>query len=232
MTAALGTRDGRTAESPSASFGQPWPGGETMVTETVVEQVVQALARGESVSAIARAYGLDRKTVRTWRQREGVIRPDVYEPTLNPLYREVLDHYGVVALPCRVCLVQIGKAKSSGRGPRAEDAAARAVLRDTGGGSGVSRSVEDAVGGNAHPRHDQAAGERDVGGRAATLAGAAARAVSLLPLRNAPRAPRRLRGSRGRVLQRPPGPDQSAGRAAVERVARPHPRPAHQPAPA
>lgn len=40
-----------------------------MVTETVVEQVVQALARGESVSAIARAYGLDRKTVRAWRRR-------------------------------------------------------------------------------------------------------------------------------------------------------------------
>jgi transposase len=40
-----------------------------MVTETVVEQVVQALARGEAVSAIARAYDLDRKTVRAWRRR-------------------------------------------------------------------------------------------------------------------------------------------------------------------
>lgn len=34
--------------------------------------------------------------------REGVISPDVYDPTLNPLYRDVLKHYGVVALPCRV----------------------------------------------------------------------------------------------------------------------------------
>lgn len=34
--------------------------------------------------------------------REGVISPDVYDPTLNPLYRDVLSHYGVVALPCRV----------------------------------------------------------------------------------------------------------------------------------
>ena len=34
--------------------------------------------------------------------REGVLRPDVYDPTLNPLYRDVLQHYGVVALPCRV----------------------------------------------------------------------------------------------------------------------------------
>jgi len=34
--------------------------------------------------------------------REGVIAPDIYDPTLNPLYRDVLAHYGVVALPCRV----------------------------------------------------------------------------------------------------------------------------------
>jgi transposase len=34
--------------------------------------------------------------------REGVIAPDLYDPTLNPLYRDVLAHYGVVALPCRV----------------------------------------------------------------------------------------------------------------------------------
>jgi transposase len=34
--------------------------------------------------------------------REGVIAPDVYDATLNPLYRDVLKHYGAVALPCRV----------------------------------------------------------------------------------------------------------------------------------
>jgi transposase len=34
--------------------------------------------------------------------REGVLTPDVYDPTLNPLYRDVLAHYGAVALPCRV----------------------------------------------------------------------------------------------------------------------------------
>jgi len=33
--------------------------------------------------------------------REGVLTPDVYDPTLNPLYRDVLRHYGAVALPCR-----------------------------------------------------------------------------------------------------------------------------------
>src|SRR5438067_5920678 len=34
--------------------------------------------------------------------REGVLAPDIYDPALNPLYKDVLQHYGVVALPCRV----------------------------------------------------------------------------------------------------------------------------------
>ena len=34
--------------------------------------------------------------------REGVLAPDFYDPTLNPLYRDVLKHYGAVAMPCRV----------------------------------------------------------------------------------------------------------------------------------
>jgi transposase len=34
--------------------------------------------------------------------REGVLTPDIYDPALNPLYRDVLTHYGAVALPCRV----------------------------------------------------------------------------------------------------------------------------------
>jgi transposase len=33
---------------------------------------------------------------------EGVLKPDIYDPALNPLYRDVLAYYGVVALPCRV----------------------------------------------------------------------------------------------------------------------------------
>jgi transposase len=34
--------------------------------------------------------------------REGVVTPDIYDPAINPLYRDVLAHYGVTALPCRV----------------------------------------------------------------------------------------------------------------------------------
>jgi transposase len=34
--------------------------------------------------------------------REGVLIPDIYDPTVNPLYRDVLRHYQTVPLPCRV----------------------------------------------------------------------------------------------------------------------------------
>src|SRR5450432_880705 len=34
--------------------------------------------------------------------KEGVLAPDLYDPTLNPLYRDMLRHYGAVPLPCRV----------------------------------------------------------------------------------------------------------------------------------
>ncbi len=34
--------------------------------------------------------------------KEGVIKPDVYDAQLNPVYRDMLAHYGVVALPARV----------------------------------------------------------------------------------------------------------------------------------
>ena len=34
--------------------------------------------------------------------REGVLAADIYDPSLNPLYRDVLAHYGVTALPCKV----------------------------------------------------------------------------------------------------------------------------------
>jgi hypothetical protein len=34
--------------------------------------------------------------------KEGVLTPDIYDPTLNPLFKDVLAHYGVVAMPCRI----------------------------------------------------------------------------------------------------------------------------------
>ena len=34
--------------------------------------------------------------------REGVLAPDIYDPAINPLYRDLLTHYGAVAMPCRI----------------------------------------------------------------------------------------------------------------------------------
>jgi len=51
--------------------------------------------------AFRRLGGATRTTVLD-NLKEGVLKPDVYEPELNPLYRDVLKHYGVVAVPCRV----------------------------------------------------------------------------------------------------------------------------------
>jgi len=34
--------------------------------------------------------------------REGVLKPDICDPGLNPLYRDMLAHYGAVAMPCRI----------------------------------------------------------------------------------------------------------------------------------
>ncbi|MCA1554131.1 MAG: IS21 family transposase [Chloroflexi bacterium] len=46
-------------------------------------------------------FGGAPNTIRLDNLKEGVLEPDVYDPLLNPLYVNTLDHYGVVALPCR-----------------------------------------------------------------------------------------------------------------------------------
>jgi hypothetical protein len=51
--------------------------------------------------AFRRLGGAPRTTVLD-NLREGVLAPDIYDPRLNPLYRDVLAHYGALALPCRV----------------------------------------------------------------------------------------------------------------------------------
>ncbi len=94
--------------------------------------------------------------------REGVLTPDIYDPALNPLYRDVLAHYGVVALPCRVRDPDRKGKVESGVGHAQKTPLAGTALRDPRGGAGVSRSLGGALGRHAHPRHDEAAGRRDV----------------------------------------------------------------------
>jgi transposase len=49
-----------------------------------------------------RRLGGTTKTIVLDNLREGVLTPDVYDPEINPLYRAVLAHYGVIALPAKV----------------------------------------------------------------------------------------------------------------------------------
>lgn len=49
-----------------------------------------------------RRLGGATKTVVLDNLGEGVLKPDIYDPAVNPLYRDALAHYGAVALPCRV----------------------------------------------------------------------------------------------------------------------------------
>ena len=41
------------------------------------------------------------RAIRLDNLKEGVIKPDVYDPQLNALYAKMLEHHGVVPLPCR-----------------------------------------------------------------------------------------------------------------------------------
>jgi len=41
------------------------------------------------------------RTIRLDNLKEGVIKPDIYDPVLNALYAKMLAHHGVVPLPCR-----------------------------------------------------------------------------------------------------------------------------------
>ena len=52
--------------------------------------------------AAFRRLGGATRTVVLDNLKEGVLAPDIHDPALNPLHRDVLAHYGVVALPCRV----------------------------------------------------------------------------------------------------------------------------------
>ena len=46
-------------------------------------------------------FGGTARTIRFDNLKEGVLKPDIYDPELNPLYAKLLDHYGVIPLPCR-----------------------------------------------------------------------------------------------------------------------------------
>lgn len=49
-----------------------------------------------------RHFGGVPKIVRLDNLKEGVIKPDIYDPEINPLYAPMLSYYGSTAVPCRV----------------------------------------------------------------------------------------------------------------------------------
>ena len=116
--------------------------------------------------------------------KEGVLRPDVYEPALNPLYRDVLAHYGATAMPCRVRHPDrkgkvesgIAHAQKMLRGLRFESLEAAQAYLD---------HWEARWADTRHPRDDQAPGRGHVRRGEARAAGAAERAVSILRVRPA-----------------------------------------------
>src|SRR5665213_615915 len=55
------------------------------------------------------------RTIRLDNLKEGVIKPDIYDPQLNWLYAKMLEHNGIVALPCRPYAPDLkGKVESAG----------------------------------------------------------------------------------------------------------------------
>ena len=163
--------------------------------------------------------------------KEGVLTPDVYEPTLNPLYRDVLAHYGVVG-----AAVSRRRSRSQGQG-RIRASATRRRRRCT---ASASRRLEQAQAyldrWEAHWADTRIHGttKRQVAAMFAeerpSAAAAAGRAVSLLPLRRAHRASRWLRRSRGRVLLDAARLDRPARPGAVDRPPRPPARSEDRPA--
>jgi transposase len=148
--------------------------------------------------------------------REGVLAPDIYDPALNPLYKDVLQHYGVVALPCRVRDPdRKGKVESSvGHAKKTPLKGLR--FESLGRGTSVSGSLGRALGRYTHSRYYETAGGGDVCRRTACSAATAGRTVSLLPVQPAHGASRWLCGSRGRLLQRAAGLDWPSGSRAME----------------
>ncbi len=140
--------------------------------------------------------------------KEGVLTPDIYDPALNPLYRDVLAHYGVVALPCRVGDPDRKGQSRSRRRPRAEDAAERTPLRDDRGGADVPRIAGRRAGPirgstarrsgrspRCLPRNDRRSG-RSRSNRFATTGSANARSISMAASKSRPpTTARRLAGS-------------------------------------
>ena len=141
--------------------------------------------------------------------REGVLVPDIYDPALNPLYRDVLAHYGAVAMPCRIqdpdrkgkVESGVGHAqKTPLKGLRFESLEEAQAYLD----HWEQRWADTRIHGTTKRQVAAMFAEEKP-----TLLAAAAGAVSLLPVRRAHRASGWLRRGRSRLLRRAAGLDRA-----------------------
>jgi hypothetical protein len=128
--------------------------------------------------------------------KQGVIKPDLYEPRLNPVYAAMLAHFSAVADVARVADPNrkgaVERSDPAHPGHRAQGP----PLRVDRGAERVALPLGGALGGSSHPRAQEAPGARDVPGGKAASESFAARALPLLPPGNT--HPRRCRAhSRG-----------------------------------
>jgi len=152
--------------------------------------------------------------------REGVLSPDFYDPGVNPLYRDVLAHYGVTALPCKV--------RDPDRKGKVESGVAHAQKTPLKGKK--FESLEEAQAYLDHWEENWA--DKRIHGRTKRqvaamfaeekphLQPAAAGAVPLLPVWRAHGASRRLRRSGSGLLRSAAGLDRAEGQGAVGRDVR------------
>src|ERR1019366_3139545 len=124
--------------------------------------------------------------------KEGVLTADIYDPALNPLYRDVLAHYGAVAMPCRIrdpdrkgkVESGVGHAqKTPLKGQRFDSMEAAQSYLD---------HWEERWADTRISRHHEATGRGHVCRRKTRAAAASAGTVSLLPVRRENCTPRRL----------------------------------------
>jgi transposase len=97
---------GAPTRRPSGRYQRPWlfvmtlkySGKSFRKTVWKTDQMVWARLHEEAFHA----FGGCPKYVVLDNLKQGVLRPDLYEPALNPVYAALLAHYSVVADPCRV----------------------------------------------------------------------------------------------------------------------------------
>ena len=118
-------------------------------------------------------FGGATQTIRLDNLKEGVLKPDIYDPQLNPLYAKMLEHYGVVAAAVPAVRARPQRQSRIGGWLYAEDGAERQALRKHRGAERAPRALERTLRCDAHPWHHQAPSAGHVRGGAAVLAAAA-----------------------------------------------------------